>query len=61
MYMYILIYMHILKIDADGVPRGPVPPPEPIPALETTHGQNNRSFRQLPQKCYLEKVSSVGD
>ena len=30
-------------------------------ALEATQGQNDSSFSQLPYKCYLEEVASVGD
>jgi len=31
------------------------------PALEATQGQNDRFLSQLPYKCYLEEVASVGD
>jgi len=30
-------------------------------ALEATQGQNDSFFFQLPYKCYLEEVASVGD
>jgi len=30
-------------------------------ALEATQGQNDSFFSQLPYKCYLEEVASVGD
>ena len=29
--------------------------------LETTQGQMDGFFSQLPNKCYLEEVTSVGD
>ena len=29
--------------------------------LEATQGQNHSLFSQLPYKCYLEEVASVGD
>ena len=29
--------------------------------LEATHGQMDSFFSQLPYKCYLEEVASVGD
>ena len=35
-----------------------LPPP---PALEATQGQMDGSFSELPYKCHLEKVASVGD
>ena len=31
------------------------------PTLEATQGQNDSFFSQLPYKCYLEEVASVGD
>ena len=31
------------------------------PALEATQGQMNGCLRQLPYKCHLEEVASVGD
>jgi len=31
------------------------------PALEATQGQMDGFFSQLPYKCYLEEVASVGD
>jgi len=31
------------------------------PALEATHGQIDGFFSQLPYKCHLEEVASVGD
>ena len=30
-------------------------------ALETTQGQNDSFFSQLPYKCYLHKVAFVGE
>jgi len=30
-------------------------------ALEATQGQNDSFFSQLPYKCYLKEVASVGD
>ena len=30
-------------------------------ALEATQGQNDSFLSQLPYKCYLEEVASVGD
>jgi len=30
-------------------------------ALEATQGRNNSFFSQLPYKCYLDEVASVGD
>ena len=30
-------------------------------ALEATQGQMDGFFRQLPYKCHLQKVASVGD
>ena len=30
-------------------------------ALEATQGQNDSFYSQLPYKCYLEEVASVGD
>ena len=33
----------------------------PKPALESIQEQMDRFFSQLPYKCYLEKVASVGD
>ena len=35
--------------------------PEASTALEATQGQNDSFFSQLPYKCYLEEVASVGD
>ena len=32
-----------------------------LSALEATQGQNHSFFSQLPYKCYLEEVASVGD
>ena len=32
-----------------------------LATLETTHGQINGFVRQLPFKCYLPAVASVGD
>jgi len=45
-------------------PRCPpaAPPRERLQAaLEATQGQMYGFFSQLPYKCYLEKVASVGD
>jgi hypothetical protein len=33
----------------------------PLAALEATQGQLDVSFSQLPYKCNLEEVASVGD
>ena len=30
-------------------------------ALEATQGQMDSSFSQLPSKCHLEQMASVGD
>jgi len=38
--------------------RSPLPLPEA--ALEATQEQNDSFFSQLPDKCYLEEVASVG-
>ena len=32
-----------------------------VTALEATHGQMNGFFSQLPYKCHIEEVASVGD
>ena len=32
-----------------------------LPTLEATQGQIDSFFGQLPYKCYLEEVASVGD
>ena len=32
-----------------------------VPTLETTQGQIDGFFSQLPFKCYLPEVASVGD
>ena len=32
-----------------------------LPALKATQGQMDGFFNQLPYKCHLEKVASVGD
>jgi len=32
-----------------------------LAALEATQGQNDSFFSQIPYKCYLEEVASVGD
>ena len=32
-----------------------------VPALEATQGQMDGFFSQLPYKCYLEEVASVGN
>ena len=54
----------------DGAPpaaAAPPPPgapalrPEVLTALEATQGRMDGFFRQLPYKCYLEDVASVGD
>jgi len=37
------------------------PPVGKGPALEATQGQHDSFFSQLPYKCYLEEVASVGD
>jgi len=34
--------------------------PPPDTALEATQGQMDDFFSQLPYKCYLEEVASVG-
>ena len=60
-YIYTYIYVYIWA-------RGSSPHPTAVdwshlslaPTLETTHGQNDSFFGQLPYKCYLEKVASVG-
>ena len=34
---------------------------EPGAALEAAQGQNDSFFSQLPYKCYLKEIASVGD
>jgi len=34
---------------------------DPKPALEATQGQMDGFLSQLPYKCHLEEVASVGD
>jgi len=41
--------------------RYPGESPDCSSALEATQGQNDGFFSQLPYKCYLEEVASVGD
>ena len=38
-----------------------VSPAPPLPTLETTQGQIHGYLSQLPFKCYLPEVASVGD
>jgi len=45
----------------DYVAQPPKMPLWPAAALEATQGQMDVYLSQLPYKCYLEEVASVGD